>query len=402
MIVRARTVVTMNGPPIEDGAVVVDAGRIIDVGPFADVQSRRSGEVVDLGDQALLPGLINAHCHLDYTCLRAQIPRLESFTDWIKSINGAKAKLSPDDYLKSINEGFAEAIRFGTTTVCNLTSVPHVLPQLTPPIRTCWFAELIDVRGAERANDIVARAFQIFEHARLTQKSCWGLAPHAPFTASSELYRRSTEIAPLITTHVAESAEEMQMFRDAAGPLYDFLESIGRDMSDCGNRTPLQEFLQRVGDRCLPKSIVAHLNEMTERDFELVRGLPAKFHVAHCPRSHEYFRHAPFAFARLRQLGVNICLGTDSLASNQDLSLFAEMRRFEAEFPGVPPLEILQMVTVNPARAMGREGSLGVIGPGTAADLIAVPCAGTGEFLSEIIAFTERPWVMVSGRCLEQ
>src|SRR5262245_31561802 len=120
MIVRARVVVTMDGPPIENGAVAISGDRIIDVGKFAEVSKRHSNqEVVDLGEQALLPGLINAHCHLDYTCLRGKISRQKSFTDWIRAINTEKAKLSPDDYVQSINEGFAEAKRFGTTTIAN-------------------------------------------------------------------------------------------------------------------------------------------------------------------------------------------------------------------------------------------------------------------------------------------
>src|SRR6266498_3687174 len=102
MIIRARAVVTMDGPPIENGAVVVEASRIVDVGNFDEVKAHNSGEIIDLGEQALLPGPINAHCHLDYTCLRGKIPRPESFTDWIRAINAEKAKLSEKDYLTSI------------------------------------------------------------------------------------------------------------------------------------------------------------------------------------------------------------------------------------------------------------------------------------------------------------
>src|SRR5882757_8715789 len=122
MIVRARTLVTMDGAPVENGAIAVEGERITDVGTFDEIKARNTGEIVDLGEQALLPGLINAHCHLDYTCLRGKIPRQQSFTDWIRAINAEKSKLSPKDYIASINEGFAEAKRFGTTTVANLTA----------------------------------------------------------------------------------------------------------------------------------------------------------------------------------------------------------------------------------------------------------------------------------------
>ena len=114
MIIRARTVVTMDGPPIENGAIAIREDRIVDVAKFYEIKARHTGEVIDLGEQALLPGLINAHCHLDYTCLRGKIPPQRSFTDWIRAINAEKAKLSPDDCLASINEGFTEARKFGS------------------------------------------------------------------------------------------------------------------------------------------------------------------------------------------------------------------------------------------------------------------------------------------------
>ena len=109
MIIRARIVVTMHGAPIENGAVAVSGNRIVDVGRFDDIKTRNAGNTVDLGEQALLPGLINAHCHLDYTCLRGKIPPQKSFTDWIRAINAEKSELSPKDYIASINDGFEEA-----------------------------------------------------------------------------------------------------------------------------------------------------------------------------------------------------------------------------------------------------------------------------------------------------
>ena len=414
MIVRARTVVTMDGPPIENGAVAVSGNRIVDVGRFDDVKTRNAGNTLDLGEQVLLPGLINAHCHLDYTCLRGKIPPQKSFTEWIRAINAEKATLAPKDYIASINEGFAEAKRFGTTTIANLTVFPELIPQIQPPVRTCWFAELIDIRAPERANELVDSAIESLARARPPDAQ-WGLAPHALFTASKDLFRRCEEIAQrehiLLTTHLAESREEMEMFRAASGPLYEFIKSIGRPMDDCGSKTPLELFLDLIGSGGSPNRpraievnrpyvswIVAHLNELTESDFELLERSNSKFHVVHCPRSHNYFGHSPFAFDRLRSFGFNICLGTDSLASNESLSLFAEMRAFQKEFPSVSAEEIFQMVTVNPARALRYENALGQIRPGFGADLIAVPCSTSTDIFEQILAF-DAPvsWSMVNG-----
>jgi len=156
----------MDGPPIENGAVAVSGNRIIDVGKFPGISARHSGQqLVDLGEQVMLPGLINAHCHLDYTCLRGQIPPKKSFADWIRAINTEKARLSAQDYVASIAEGFAEAKRFGTTTIANLTAFPELIARIDPPIRTWWFAELIDVRSPERANQLVDRAVESLKAA---------------------------------------------------------------------------------------------------------------------------------------------------------------------------------------------------------------------------------------------
>jgi cytosine/adenosine deaminase-related metal-dependent hydrolase len=385
----------MDGPPIENGAVAVSGNRIVDVGRFDDIKTRNAGNTLDLGEQILLPGLINAHCHLDYTCLRGKIPPQKSFTDWIRTINTEKATLAPKDYIASINEGFAEATRFGTTTIANLTVFPELIPQIQPPVRTCWFAELIDIRAPERANELVDSAIESLGTAP-PPGAPWGLAPHALFTASKGLFRRCGEIAQrehtLATTHLAESREEMEMFRVASGPLYEFIKSIGRPMDDCGSKTPLELFLDSIGSGSSPNRpylswIVAHLNELTESDFELLEKSNSKFHVVHCPRSHKYFGHSPFAFDRLRSFGFNICLGTDSLASNESLSLFAEMRAFQKEFPSVSAEKIFQMVTVNPARALRFKNALGQIRPGFGADLIAIPCSTSTDIFEQILAF---------------
>ena len=404
MIIRARIVVTMDGAPIENGAVAVSGNRIADVGRFDDIKTRNAGNTVDLGEQVLLPGLINAHCHMDYTGLRGKIPPQKSFTHWIQAINAKKSELSPKDYVASINDGFEEAKRFGTTAIANLTAFPELISQLQPPIRTWWFAELIDIRAPESANELVDSAIESLGRAR-PPGAPWGLAPHALFTGSENLYRCCEEIARdqgiLLTTHLAESREEMEMFRDASGPLYEFIKSIGRPMNDCGKTTPLELFLGALGDRALPQWIVAHLNELTESDFELLERSNSKFHVVHCPGSHNYFCHSPFAFERLRSLGFNVCLGTDSLASNETLSLFDEMRAFQKNFPQVSPDEIFQMVTVNPARALRYENALGQIRPGFAADLVAIPCSGSTNMFEQILAF-DAPvsWIIRNGKML--
>jgi cytosine/adenosine deaminase-related metal-dependent hydrolase len=145
--------------------------------------------------------------------------------------------------------------------------------------------------------------------------------------------------------------------------------------------------------------IVAHLNELAESDFELLEGSTKKFHVVHSPRSHDYFAHSRFPFERLHSIGFNICLGTDSLASNDSLSLFAEMRALQRSEPALSPKQVLEMVTLNAARALGKPEALGRIRANFFADLIAIPCGGTADVFEEILAF-EQPvdWMMVAGK----
>jgi cytosine/adenosine deaminase-related metal-dependent hydrolase len=403
MIIRSRIVVPMVGEPINNGAIAIAGNVIADVGRFEEVRANHRGDVFDLGEQIVLPGLINTHCHLDYTLLRGKIPPQKSFTDWIRAINTSKAALSEEDYIASIEAGLAEVQKFGTTTLLNLEAFPNLLPRiLRPPLRVWWCAEMIDVREQVPMHEVSGNLHDWFE-AHPEWLGGFGLAPHAPFTASAQLFSVASEISQKhnlpLTTHVAESHEEMQMFRDASGPLFDFLKTIGRPMDDCGGNTSLSSLMQ--GQVLDERWILAHLNELTEGDFDLLTRAK-KFHIVHCPLSHTFFGHAPFELRRLQRLGFTICLGTDSLASNSSLSLLSEMRELLRKEPWISPREVLTMATVNGAHAIGQTDSLGKISPGFRADLIAIPSAETGRGVFDaIVAFEGTvPWMMVDGETL--
>ena len=300
MIIRSRIVVPVVGEPIENAAVAIAGNQITGVGRFEEVKASHGGDVFDLGDQIVLPGLINGHCHLDYTLLRDQIPPQRTFTDWIRAINAHKAALSEEDYVASIDAGLAEVQKFGTTTLLNLEAFPELLPRIPQPLlRVWWCAEVIDVREHVPVLEVSAHLHDWFE-SHPEWLGGFGLAPHAPYTVSAQLFSAAAGISRKyhvpMTTHVAESREEMQMFRNANGALFDFLKSIGRQLDDCGGETPLSSLLQ---NHAVDESwIIAHLNELSEDDFGLLtRG--KKFHIAHCPRSHTYFGHTPFALRRL-------------------------------------------------------------------------------------------------------
>ncbi len=419
MIVRARYLVTMDGPPLEDGAVVVQGGRIVAVGPFREVERHERHERhcgsggeeqrIDLGDRVLLPGLLNAHCHLDYTGLRGAIPPQDSFTRWIGCINALKRGLTEADYLQAIADGFAELERWGTTTVCNLAAFPGLLPKLPPPpLRVWWFPELLDIRDPSEAPRLVAESLAALDAVR--GRPGWlggfGLGPHAPYTASAALYRLCGEAATRtrpalpLTTHIAESADETAMFREGRGDLYALLARVGRAMDDCGHGSPFSTAVRAgwIG----PGWLLAHANELEEADFELLARAPGPpaWHFVHCPCSHRYFGHKPFPWRRLEALGANICLGTDSLASNAELNLFAEMRAAQKSASGLTSENLLETVTTHPARALGKSGELGVLAPGAHADMIALPFDGPLHEIHDALVANRLPieWMMLDGK----
>lgn len=404
MILRAHIVVPMDGPPIDNGAVVVEGTEVRAVGPAHRIVAEYPGPVEDLGDVALMPGFINAHCHLDYTMLRGAILPQKSFSAWVRRINAIKRTMDQDDCLGSIARGFEECLAWGTTTVCTIESFPELMPRMPdPPIRTWWFYEMIDVRHRVTTEDVVAGALAFFQ-SRAGSLARFGLSPHAPFTASLELYRLANDCAQSfsmpLTTHVAESDEEFEMFSHASGPLYSFLDEMRRPMADCGHASPFTH-LWRAG-AINSQWILAHMNQLSEADFELLASLPrgSAPSIVHCPGTHRYFDRPPFAWRRLQEMGVNLCIGTDSLASTDSLSLLAELRRLWRLEPTMTAEQLLRKVTRNPARALRREQQLGRIAPGALADLIAVPVSGSLSHVhEEIVHHTGAiPWVMIDGK----
>jgi aminodeoxyfutalosine deaminase len=404
MLLRANTVLPICAPALSYGAVRVVEGRIAEVAGAAGLPPLPGEEVLDLGEAVLLPGLINAHCHLDYSTLRHAVAPQSSFTEWVQRLNSIKRQLSPEDILDAIGRGYAEAQQFGTTTVCSMAAFPDLLPRLgSAPLRTWWFYEMIDIRHRLTSEELVAGALSFFNQ-NADPLVRYGLNPHAPYTASLLLYRLAQacagEAGMVLTTHVAESQEEDEMFAHARGPLYDFLSGLGRPMHDCGHDTAFG-WLWRNG-AIRGQWLLAHLNVLAESDFALLSALsPAQLpSVVHCPGSHRYFGHPVFPFARLAALGVNLCVGTDSLASTDSLSLLGEVRRVQESHPDLPPEALLHMLTLAPARALGQEGRLGCISPGALADLIALPFCGPPEAAAAAcIAHSGRvPWMLLDGK----
>jgi cytosine/adenosine deaminase-related metal-dependent hydrolase len=361
----------------------VAGARILGVSRWSDLDSSRKakGSAVDLGKAILLPGLVNAHCHLDYTHMAGQFPPPKIFTDWLKLITATKAGWTISDFKKSWRAGAQMLLRTGTTTVADIEAVPRLLPAMwkATPLRVISFLEMIGITPRRPPEMVLREA--LAERRRLKGEGGeTALSPHAPYSTVPELLRLATQAARRewlpICTHVAESALEFEMFSRGTGEMYHWLKRSGRDMADCGRGSPVRH-LERCG-ALTPQLVAAHVNYLGHGDLARLRRHQVS--VVHCPRSHFYFQHEPFPLERLARAGVNVCLGTDSLASvyrrrNQtiELDMFEEMSVLRSHHPALSPRRVLEMATIRAARALHREGQIGELTRGALADLIAVP-----------------------------
>ena len=393
MILRARVVLSLTRPPIQDGAVLIYGNRIARVGRWKDLSGDTRDEVFDLGDTVLLPGLVNAHCHLDYTDMAGQFLPQKSFTDWIKLITTAKSEWNYSEFAESWLNGSRMLVHTGTTTVADFEAVPELLPEVwdATPLRMVSFLEMTGVKSRRQPASILRDATERIG-ALPAHRSRARIAPHAPYSTAPELLRLSAETARErrwpFSVHVAESALEFEMFAHARGEMHDWLRRNQRDMSDCGLGSPVQQ-MQRNHALC-ENLLAVHVNYLAPKDAALLGR--KKVSVAHCPRSHAYFKHAPFPLRELTRAKVNLCLGTDSLASVEkekrqtlELNMFTEMQTLAAAQPQLAPKSILHMATLNGSLALGMKGQVGEISTGAFADVIAVPFLGKLKAVYESI-----------------
>ncbi len=381
LVLFAKTIITMDRPrPIEDGFVLVQGHRILQVGKRKDFYFRPATRMLDLGETILVPGFINAHCHLDYTNFKGRVRYQGGFRQWLRKMGQKTRETTPAEFKRSIQKGIRESLAFGTTTLCDIsTSWESYLLLRQSALRSFVFLELIDLgfpSAGEYWKKFEARLKALVHQAPPTAVFKWGLSPHTPFTLSKELLQLAGRAlngheGVLTTIHLAESREESNYFKNGSGPMAERIKVLNPHWTLPRKTTPVQ-YLNDNG--WLPKlDLGVHLNLVDDRDLKLLAK--NRIAVVHCPGSHAYFSHPPFRYQKFRQRHIPVCLGTDSLASNQSLSLFREMRLFREKHPRTPVPEILSMVTEQPAKALGMGDQLGKIKPGYFADLIGIPSA---------------------------
>jgi cytosine/adenosine deaminase-related metal-dependent hydrolase len=401
LVLRAKYVFPIDGPPLRDGIVAIAGDRIVAIGDDKTAAIRDLlGNTIDLGNFAILPGFVNAHTHLELS----DSPRLAqpgiSFPEWIREIvefqRLRRQQRSPDGTKFPNPEPLAAALANGseqlkwaaTTTVGDIESGinsplrdvrTEFLKNRTLPFDLISFLEVIALKetNVADASGFLGAALELRraspDIARLA-----GISPHAPYTVHPKLLERcvrlSAERCIPVAHHLAESREELMLLRTGHGPFVKLLEDFNAwdpTAIPFGSR-PL-DYLQQLAKS--HRALVIHGNYLDDAEIEFVGAHAANMSIVYCPRTHAYFQHDAYPLAKMLAAGVNVAIGTDSRASNPDLSVLTDMRFAATQHPLISPQLLLRMITANAARALGRDTEVGSLAPGKFADLaiLALP-----------------------------
>ncbi|MCC7195065.1 MAG: amidohydrolase family protein [Gemmatimonadaceae bacterium] len=371
---RAAWVLPVSAPPIRNGAVVVEGGRVAWVGGAGEEPARFGARPVELGDAILGPGLVNAHSHLDLHALRGLLDGLPFF-EWIRAIVAARAFLSPDDLATSARAGVLEGLLSGITTFADTAPTGASFDALCGlGARGIAFLEAFgpDPAGAQAALKRT-RALVAGVRARETALVRAGVSPHAPYSVSGALYAAlagyaRSEGLPL-ATHVAESEAESSFVRDGAGP---FAEMLRRRAIETDTRATSPVALIERSGALGRNALLIHCVRCDARDIGVIAHSGAA--VATCPFSNRYFGHGTAPVADFLAAGVRVGIGTDSMASNKAMHLLAE-----ASAAGFSGMEAQwAAASLGGALALGLDREVGSLDPGKAADLAALASPGAG------------------------
>ena len=400
-MLTSRFVVPVDGPVIRDGGVVLAEDRIVAVGP---AHTLHSDSVIDFGHAVILPAFVNAHTHLELSDLAGLVPPSPRFTDWLQRLIAVlrDAPLTRTTAQQAARRGLAQSLAAGVATVGDISrAIRGTRAALAESVlRATSFGEVIAI-GARR--DALVECLDAASNTELqSDRLRVGISPHAPYTVEPEAMRacadRAHEQNARLCIHLAETADEDEFVRTRGGALADHLRAVGAwddeiPVSGCG---PV-ELASRTGVLG-PKTIVAHGNYVTDADIRLIAKSGAS--VAYCPRTHHAFSHVPHRFADMLVAGINVCIGTDSLASNPSLSILEELRFLRNTYPDLSSDTITAMGTIHGARALGFDEVTGSITVGKCADLVIVPLesAASTKSWESVLESDQQPLeVYVSG-----
>lgn len=366
---RARWILPVQGEPIADGTVEIE-GRTITA-----VHAAKSNPAQDLGNVAVIPGLVNAHTHLEFSELTRPLTPPHPFEQWLRAVMAHRRKRLADPQ-DAILRGCAESRLCGTTLIGEIATQgwpPSLLDPNQP--RIVVFRELIGL-PAERIREQLSLAEEHLKQSRSVSETnvLAGISPHAPYSVHPDLFHRLVELAgryqaPL-AIHLAETEPELELLSSGSGELRRFLDEVGvwqPGVIERGTR-PL-DYLRALTQ--LDRGLVVHGNYLSDEEIEFIAAHP-NLSVVYCPRTHAYFGHREHPWLRILERGGAVALGTDSRASNPDLSVWNELRFLRRNFVDVEARRLLRLATIDGARALGLDASTGSLQEGKLADLTVV------------------------------
>jgi cytosine/adenosine deaminase-related metal-dependent hydrolase len=368
---RARYLFPVDAPPISGGCVTIERSRIVAVDASA-----RGQRVIDLGNVAILPGLVNAHTHLEFSDFAQPLGKPGiGFADWLRLVIDYRRSSPERNVPESVRQGLLESQRGGVAALGEIaTSGWSPIPFDESPIRATVFGEIINLKD-EVIEQKVAEAEAHLDF-RAGAHGSWvsGISPHAPYTVHRQLLPRLVDVASRagspLAMHLAESREELELLESGSGPLRTLLEErrVWNGHAIAPGSRPL-DYLRQLART--PRSLVIHGNYLNAEEILFAGEHAARMSVVYCPRTHAYFGHEPYPLAALLSVGATVALGTDSRASNPDLGLFEEIR-FVAEHHPIWPAEALKLGSLGGAKALGITDKFGSILPGKRARLTLV------------------------------
>ena len=380
-VYRAQWVVPVSHSPVQDGAVAVEGGRIAWVGPAREAPA---GERVDLGDAILMPGLVNAHSHLELTAMRGFLEDL-GFQQWIVKLTRSRRDVlrESDFLLDSARYGIVEGLLAGITTYADTCESGVVLRALDDMgVRGIMYQEVFGPDPALAEGAMAGLREQVDRHrAHETPLVRVGVSPHAPYSVSDALFIDAASYAVReglpIAIHLAESEDESRYVREAAGPFADMQRERGiRVARRAASPVTLLADLGVLAARPL----LIHVVRATEGELRLIHA--AGCSVAHCPASNAKLGHGIAPLAEMLRLKLAVGLGSDSVASNNRMHMLEEarlavlMQRARLGLVDSPTAaQALHLATLGGARALGLDARIGSLEPGKEADLAAFPVA---------------------------
>jgi aminodeoxyfutalosine deaminase len=383
---RAAWILPIDRPPIAGGVVSVERDAIAGVGEYD------GGPVEDLGNVAVLPGLVNAHTHLELSWMRGQVPPSSSMPAWAASLMALRRTVSQEP-ADPIAGAIAEARTSGTSLVGDVTNTFATYePLLDSQLSAALFRELLGFSAPDPDAAVAAARQQI---AELTPVG-WlrpSIAPHAPYSVSPALLRAiaaaDASAGTPVSIHLGESAQEIEFLRSGTGEWRALLESLGAwnpswTPPACG---PV-EYLDRQG-LVSGRLLAVHGVRFDDDDISRLRAAGAT--IVTCPRSNRWTGAGEPPIERFYASGVRVAIGTDSLASVDDLNLFTEMAEVRRLARTVPASRILRSATLDGAAALGFGEDLGTISAGKRADLLTIRVPSTVTDVEEYLVSGVEP-----------